>query len=293
MTRLNNKIEKKLRRDVTLSVNSPLGLALKYLATESAARAASNSQAILQRAIRPNVTTLPKILKNDKLIKWDGPLLLAASQILFEHQIAHLKKLRKHDKVQQLTQVFHTVNKLLIEDVLRVGPQAMYAILSALRTNDPSGLNIQTTYLQQRPEFTSDANNRIRSIANITGICMAYNFKPDGCDTANCPYHHHCIYHQTAQCQHPARRCSHNPTKWTSKKSNNNNSNNSYRRGRGRGRGRYNRYYQPPSWGYHPNSGYYPPPNYPPYPPNQGPPGYPGKDPLRNNSDHYFKKPGK
>ena len=57
--------------------------------TESATRAARKEQVILQRETRPNATTLPKILKNDKLFKWDGPLLIAASQILFQHQISH------------------------------------------------------------------------------------------------------------------------------------------------------------------------------------------------------------
>ena len=90
MTRLNNKIEKKLRKDATLSVNSPMALALKYLTAESAARAASNEQAILQRAVKPNNPTLSKILKNDKLICWDATLLIAASQHLFNHQIKYL-----------------------------------------------------------------------------------------------------------------------------------------------------------------------------------------------------------
>ena len=62
LQRISDKKEKKLRKDITISVNTPLSLGLKYLITDNIARAASNESAILLRAIKPVTATTPNVL---------------------------------------------------------------------------------------------------------------------------------------------------------------------------------------------------------------------------------------
>ena len=162
-------------------------------------------------------------------------------------------------------------------------------------TQDPSGLSIKNDIFNNDLILHQIAR-WIKKYSECYRGCMAFNFRPEGCDTPNCPHQHICLHHTTYKLQHPARGCSRNPTKWQSKKKNNNNNNNNYnRRGRGHGRGYYHRCPQyNRQWTYGPQQGFnafqYQ------YPPNQGPPGYPGQDPPnppKNNGDRYFRKPGK
>ena len=279
-----------------------MGLGLKYVAMECAARSASNQQAILMRALKPNSVSISQILKNEKLVQWDDMLVLSVTKKLFNRQINYYISRHKRDKARALTKVKNSVLEFLIEDSLLVSAPCMCAVMSSFWTQDPSGLTIKDNYSEQRSEFTSDPVNRVRHIATLCGLCVAFNFKKEGCNDTNCPYKHICVYHPTQEIQHPTMDCASNPSKWKNKQSNNFNNNNRYnnRRGRGRGRGyNYRRYNNNnnqynPQWGYPPRGYQYPPYQFQQYPPNQGPPGYPGQDPRpKNNIDRYFNKGNK
>ena len=304
--RIKKKKEKKLRRDASLLISSPLALGLKYLTTESAARAASYESAILLRAIKPNTTTLPMVLKNDKLLKWDAVLVLNSVKKMFSHQTKHFKHHNMKNKASSLKSMSSNIKDMMIEDLMLMSPLAMYAVMTAFWTQDPTGLKIQKHYVAQRPSFTTDPNNRIRNLANLSGLCIGYNFKLEGCNITDCPYGHYCAFHPTEQLQHPSMRCTQNHNLWKKRNYNNNN-----RRGRGRGRNnynhrnnqyhnnRYNQYqnnYHYPAYSQQPPYPQYPPPQqYPPCdpnqcPPNQFPPAPPNNNP-RGNKDRFFKGP--
>ena len=301
IVRIKKKKEKKLRRDANLSITSPLALGLKYLTTESAARAASYEQAILLRAIRPNNTTLPQILKNDKLIKWDDMLVLNAVKKLFSHQVKHLRYHKLKDKASKLYSMGRDVNIMMMEDLLLITATAMYAVMTALWTQDPSGMKICERSQVQSPAFTTDPNNRVRNLADLSGLCIGFNFKFDGCSNPDCPYLHICAFHPTEQLQHPSMRCTKNPNRWKSKKSNNNNNyNNNSRRGRGR---HHQHHHNNHNHNNHNNYNNWPN-QYPPYypqqftpfvhnqfpqlPPNQYPPIPPNDNNPRSNKDRFF-----
>ena len=295
MYRIKRKKEKKLRRDASITISSPLALGLKYLTTESAATAASFEKAILLRAIKPNVTTLQMIFKNDKLIRWDDMLVLNSVKKLFSHQTKHLHHHKLKTKAAKLRSMGRDVSDMMMEDLLRITASAMYAVMTALWTQDPSGLKIKDRYKAQRQAFTTDPNNRVRNLADLNGLCMGFNFKFDGCNKPDCPYLHICAFHPTEQLQHPTMRCTQNPNRWKPK--NNNNFNNSRRRGRGRG---YHNNRNNNQWRqYAPNS--YPPQQhqYPQFPQqfqhHQFPPNAPNPFPPPNNNpsgnkDRFFKK---
>ena len=214
-----------------------MGLGLKYVAMECAARSASNQQAILMRALKPNSVSISQILKNEKLIQWDDMLVLSVTKKLFNNQINYYTSRHKRDKARALTKVKNSVLEYLIEDLLLVSAPCMCAVMSSFWTQDPTGLAIKDSYSEQRSEFTSDPINRVRHIAGLCGICIAFNFKKEGCNNNNCPYKHICVYNQTQEIQHPTMECASNPCKWKNKQSNNFNNNNRYNNRRGRGRG--------------------------------------------------------
>lgn len=308
MVRIKKKKEKKLRRDANLMISSPLALGLKYLTTESAARAATYEQAILLRAIRPNSTTLPQILKNDKLLNWDTILVLNAVKRMFQHQQKHYQHHDLQAKADKLAIMANEIKDMMIEDLLIITAAAMYAVMTAFWTQDPSGMKILKNYNDQRAIFTTDPNNRVRNIASLSGLCIGYNFKFEGCNIQDCPYGHYCAFHTTERLQHPSMRCSSNPNRWKAKRPNYGNQHGNGRRGKGR----YNKHYnnhgnnnwpQPypfvpryPAMPQHPNY-----PHYQHYPPNHGPqipfpqsPYPPNNDPNdRGNKGRFFKPPRK
>ena len=288
-------------------ISSPLALGLKYLTTESAARAATYEQAILLRAIRPNSTTLPQVLKNDKLLNWDPLLVLNAVKRMFQHQQKHYQHHDSNSKADKLASMANEIKDMMIEDLLIITPSAMYAVMTAFWTQDPSGMKILQSYTDQRAIFTTDPNNRVRNIASLSGLCIGYNFKFEGCNIQDCPYGHYCAFHPTERIQHPSMRCSNNPNRWKAKKPN---YGNQYGNGR-RGKGRFNKHYnnhnnhnwprpypfapqypamhQNPNYPqypqyhqYHPNNGV--PMPFHPYPPNNNPAD-------RGNKDRFFKPP--
>ena len=307
IVRIKKKKEKKLRRDASLMISSPLALGLKYLTTESAARAATYEQAILLRAIRPNSTTLPQILKNDKLLNWDPLLVLNAVKRMFQHQQKHYQHHDLRAKADKLAIMASQIKDMMIEDLLIITASAMYAVMTAFWTQDPSGMLILNNYIEQRAIFTTDPNNRVRNLASLSGLCIGYNFKFEGCNVQDCPYGHYCAFHTTERLQHPSMRCSSNPNRWKAKRPNYGNQHGNGRWGKGRhnkhhhGHGHYGRNNWPHPYPfapqYNPNQNYPQfPPNYPQFHPNLGPQNpYPiNNNPNdRGNKDRFFRPPKK
>ena len=285
LKRISDKKEKKLRKDITISVNSPLSLGLKYLITDNIARAASNESAIVLRSIKPVTATINNILKNNRLLDWDHPLLLAAIKAIFEHQINLLKSRRKEKLAQKLESDAKALICLLVEDQLLLTPRAVHATFNTLFTRDQHCTDILNLYKQQRETILSEAVNRQKSISRITGHCIGYNFKSD-CDNASCGFLHHCILHNDPQ-QHKTMLCNDNPNRWKKPPFKPNDNRNNKRRGRNRFN-RYNNYnYQ--------NQMNIPPPNQPmlnhhpfvqfQYPQHMLPP--PHMNDKRGNKDRY------
>ena len=158
-------------------------------------------------------------------------LVLNAVKKLFSHQVKHLRHHKMKEKASKLHSMGRDVNDMMVEDLLMITATAMYAVMTALWTQDPSGLKIRDRYKAQRPAFTTDPNNRMRNLADLSGLCIGFNFKFDGCNNPDCPYLHICAFHPTEQLQHPSMRCNKNPNRWKNKRNNNNNYNNSRKRG--------------------------------------------------------------
>ena len=292
MHRINKKKDKKLNKDITIAVSTPLTLGIKYLITDNIARAGPNETAILLRAIKPVTATVTAVLKNEKLLDWDHPLLLAAIKAVSDHQIDSLKSRKKYKLSKKLEDDKKSLIDLLIEDQLLLTPKTVHATFNALFTKDPHYTNILDLYKQQRSHILSEPQNRQKSLARITGYCIGYNFKSD-CDNQSCAYSHHCLLHNEPQ-QHKTMNCANNPNKWKrSPQKQYDSSRNNRRRGRGRGRrGQYHhQHFQ------HPNPpnvhGFYPqtPPwnqfHYTPYP--QHP--FPNMDKGGNKDRHQFFPP--
>ena len=234
-------------------------------------------------------------------------LVLNAVKKLFSHQVKHLRHHKMKEKASKLHSMGRDVNDMMVEDLLMITATAMYAVMTALWTQDPSGMKIRDRYKAQRPAFTTDPNNRMRNLADLSGLCIGFNFKFDGCNNPDCPYLHICAFHPTEQLQHPSMRCNKNPNRWKNKRNNNNNYNNSRKRG-----GRGNQYnhnnhnnhnhhnqHNNHNHGYPPFNPYFPQqmPPYPPYqfaqpPPNQYPPN-PPNNPHASNKDRFFNGPKK
>ena len=213
MHRINRRKERKLKKEITVAVTTPLALGLKYLITENAARSRSYEKAILLRAIKPRTTNIQQILKNDKLIRWDHPLLNAVIKIMYRHQISTLKDRNKTSVANKLEQDLEDLLKLLAEDELLLTPESVYSIFNSLFTRNPEYVQVLKMYTTQRPQFLAEQQNRSSSIARVTGYCIGYNFKMDGCANTNCPFYHRCIFHNEIQ-QHQSMQCSDNPNRW-------------------------------------------------------------------------------
>ena len=128
MHRINRKREKKLLKDITVAVSTPLALGLKYLLTERTARSQSYEAAILLRAIKPVTTDIQQILKNDKLIEWDHPLLTAVIRALYHHHIDVLESRGKTAIASKLKTDLVNLLDLLAEDQLLLTPAAVYSV---------------------------------------------------------------------------------------------------------------------------------------------------------------------
>ena len=237
--RIHIKKEKKLRKDITIAINSPLALGLKYLTTDNIARASSNESAILLRTIKPVSATLNTVLKNDKLLEWDHPLLSASVKAVLVHQINLLKTKRKNKLADKLLSDAKDLMWELNDDQLLLTPKSVYAIFNALFTKDPHYTSVLDNYIQERPQFMAEVQNRQSSIARVTGYCLGYNFHGTDCDNQSCKLWHHCLLHNHRM-QHKTMNCNDNPNKWKKVKPKNDNPRNDRRRGRYRGlRGRY------------------------------------------------------
>ena len=299
--RLKKKREKKLRRDATLAITSPMALGLKYLINEDSSRASAMERAVLLRAIKPGSTTIEQVYKNPALLRWDHPLILATTTRMFSHEIEYAVQRGKQMRAQQLAASGQELVMLLITDQLRVTPDALLASMNALWNRDPSGLSICDTYKADRAAFTTDPSNRSVNIARLDGLCIGYNFHYEGCNNSDCQYGHYCAFHPASKVQHPTMRCNDNPNRWKSKsnkKPNNNNYNN--RNNRGRGRGYHNRQYNNNQWnnanapwGYN-NPGPWMRPQFQsnPVQPQQYPNQYPPNMPP-GNKDRFFNPGGK
>lgn len=274
MHKINRKKERKLRKDLTVAVNTPLTLGLKYLITEDPARSQAYEKAVLLRAIKPRSTNIQQILKNDKLIEWDHPLLNAVIRVMFQHQIDQLKTRRKTAVASKLESDLEALLKFLAEDELLLNPPAVYAIFNSLFTKHPEYVHIRSMYTAERTQFLAEQQNRSKSITRLTGICIGYNFKMNGCENTSCQYAHRCVFHND-KIQHPSMQCSENPNrwkkneinKWNNANNSNQNPNNSRSPRRRRDRGGYwgrGRGFQPgfhPDWRDYNARGNFAPPN--------------------------------
>ena len=212
LKRINDKKDKKLNKDITTSVNTPLSLGLKYLITDDVARAPANETAILLRAIKPVTATMTAVLKNDRLLDWDHMLVLNAIQSMLEHQIDALRARKKHKLADKLDDDRKELMCTLIKDQLLTTPKTMHATFNALFTKDHHFTNILNLYTQQRDHITAQPENRQKSISRITGHCIGYNFKSE-CENTSCGYLHHCLLHNEPH-QHKTMLCNNNPNKW-------------------------------------------------------------------------------
>ena len=154
--RIHLKKENKLRKDITIAVNSPLALGLKYLSTDNIARASSNESAILLRAIKPNSTTLNMVLKNDKLLEWDHPLILVSVKAVLIHQINLLKTKRKNKLADKILSDGKNLMWELIDDQILLTPKSVYAVFNALFTKDTHYTSIFDNYMQERPRVLAE-----------------------------------------------------------------------------------------------------------------------------------------
>ena len=253
LQRISDKKERKLRKDITVSVNTPLSLGLKYLITDNIARAASNESAILLRSIKPVTATMPNVLKNDRLLDWDHPLILAAIKAILEHHINSLRSRKKEKLADKLQRDTNTLICLLVEDQLLLTPKALHATFNALFTRDHHFTDVLNLYKQQRETILSEAVNRQKSISRLTGHCIGYNFKAE-CENTSCGFLHSCILHNEPQ-QHKTMKCTDNPCRWKKPPFKPNDNRNNRRRGRNRNN-RYNNYP-------YPQQAHIPPPNQP------------------------------
>lgn len=300
LRKMKKKREKKLRRDASLAITSPMALGLKYLVNEDASRASAMERAVLLRAIKPGSITIDQVYKNPGLLRWDHPLILATTARLFSHEIQHAIQRGKRARAQQLSGVGQELMMLLITDQLRVNPDALLKSMNALWERDPSGLSICDAYKADRAAFTTDPSNRSDNIARLDGLCIGYNFHYEGCNNSDCQYGHYCAFHQSSKQQHSSMRCNDNPNKWKKSKKP---SNPHYNRNKGgRGRGYNNRRYNNnwgnnAPWGYHHNNmnTWMHHPQYP-YHPNQMNPsqfqGHPAPNTAPGNKDRFFNPGG-
>ena len=211
--RINKKKEKKLQKELTLAVNGPFPLGLKHLTTDDIMRARVNENMILLRAIKQN-TTLQQILKNDKLISWDHPLLLAAIKALYKHQIKILSNKGKHNLAARLSQDMKDLLAVLTEDILCLTPEAVYATFTALFTGDTYYTDIYESYMAQRSGTLQEIANRSSALPWNFKYCIGYNFKIGGCERSSCNYLHKCPFHSQPVPKHKAMECDDNPNKW-------------------------------------------------------------------------------
>ena len=231
LKRINDEKDKKLNKDITIAVNTPLSLGLKYLITDDIARAPANETAILLRAIKPVTATMTAVLKNDRLLEWDHILALNAIQAILEHQIDALRTRKKIKLANKLDEDRKNLMCTLIKDQLLTTPKTIHATFNALFTKDHHFTNIFNLYTQQRDHITGQPENRQKSISRITGHCIGYNFKSE-CENNACGYLHHCLLHNEPQ-QHKTMLCNDNPNKW--KKFPNKSWDNRRKKPRGRG----------------------------------------------------------
>ena len=291
MHRINKKKDKKLNKDITIAVSSPLTLGIKYLTTDNIARAGPNETAVLLRAVKPVTATITMILKNEKLLDWDHPLLLAAIKAILDHQINTLLSRKKYKLANKLTEDKKSLLDLLIEDQLLLTPKTVHATFNALFTKDPHYTNILDLYKEQRTHILSEPQNRQKSLARITGFCIGYNFKSD-CDNPSCAFTHHCLLHNEPQ-QHKTMNCADNPNRWNKRPSRNFDSSRNKRRNRGRGRGgfyrqqQFQQHHQPNIHGFYPQVPPWAQMQYVQYPQQ-----YPQQNMDRGNKDrHQFFPP--
>ena len=243
------KKEKKLNKDITTAVNTPLALTLKYFTSDNPVRAAANEAAVLLRAKKPGSATLYAILKNDKLIKWDHPLLLVSIISAYKHHADIYDQKGYNDLSKKLILDMKELVIMMAEDQILLPPDYMTGVMNSLLSKDAYLYRVLDLYKQSRSDFVASAN-RQRSIARLDGYCIGYNFK-GSCDNGpTCNYWHYCLLHNDHQ-PHATMECSDNPNRNKIKKNNyKNNYNNNYYynnyRGRGRGRGRG--YHFPHNW---------------------------------------------
>ena len=257
--------EKKLRKDSSLMVNSPLALALKNAIHRDPARSRAVESAIIARAKRPNTTTINMILKDEARLAWDHELLdLASSAQVYTQSL--IFKQSDRNKEKSLHKQYYELKQLLDQDKILVNPQALHTILSSLITRHSNLLGILKAYKDMRPTLLQSPQNLQATSGKLAGLCYAYHFKIGGCRNPNCPYYHFCPLHPAERITHPMMGCAMNSARWTPKeleppkerikyidpyKKQYRNYSGDYKRGgfrggyRGRGRnnrGRYNKY---------------------------------------------------
>ena len=265
-----------MNKDISISINNPLTLGLKYLLTDDVSRASANETAILLRAKKPATATIPAILKNDKLLDWDHILILASIKKMLQHQVDALKARKKDKLAQKLDNDKKDLMCLLIDDTLLSTPKSIHATFNALFTKDHHFTRILDVYSSRRGEIIAQPENRQRSIARMTGYCIGYNFKSE-CDNNPCAYLHNCLLHNEPQ-QHKTMLCTDNISRW--RKSTNKSGDNRSNRRRPRNRNKLYNYHQnqrniPPNMAIMPPQQYvqnqpvlqyHPQPIYPPQP---------------------------
>ena len=256
---------KKLKKEAKLGVDSPMGLALVYLQTDSFDRSAFIKAAVRRRAKQPNSNSSFSIIRQPKYLEFDNILIINLICKMYEHEIDFQRAQNvcavETDRITVLIMDYGEISKAIIKDAFIVPPEILFPTFEALFTAYPQLIGLWTEYEAIRPRLPTQAREENLSLRNLTGFCLKYNMA-DKCNDVACKYRNDCFICLSSE--HPAVRCNKNPVRW--KDNDSYHRGGGYRRG-GKGRGGYNRYGRNNyGGGYYNNrggnGGYSQPPNY-------------------------------